>query len=328
MLASAPVLEVLLRVVYVIDHCSPLPSFFFLKILFSTHLTSIKQYSVQANTSNPQFISGYWNFGDGNVCLKQWGSRLSGGLNGEIDDSGKVLLSDGRVMEIKDCELYVDGKKEGDRVSPKLVVICGPSGVGKGTLLAKLFKEFPDEFGFCVSHTTRNPRPGEVNGVDYHFTTKENIKSMISNSDFVEYAEVHGNYYGTSKAAIQAVQEKGKICVLDIDVQGARKVAAASLPFVGIFIKPPSREELERRLRGRGTETEEKVQKRLHNSLDEIKFCNTHEFFWYELINNDLDKCYVDFVSAVAQGTQSQKLPAVPHSIDATPNCGCTPSAA
>ncbi|KAJ9459617.1 Guanylate kinase 2 [Diplonema papillatum] len=148
---------------------------------------------------------------------------------------------------------------------------------------------------------------------------------MIADGEFIEYAEVHGNIYGTSKSAVKAVQDTGRICVLDIDVQGAQKVAQSGIPFVGIFIKPPSQEELERRLRGRGTETEEKVQKRLDNSIAEIAFCDTHAFFCYELVNNNVDTCYKELVAAIAQGTQSHSLPSVPLTVEAAPLCGVKP---
>eukprot|EP01059_Diplonema_ambulator_P027690 TRINITY_DN4614_c0_g1_i2.p2 TRINITY_DN4614_c0_g1~~TRINITY_DN4614_c0_g1_i2.p2 ORF type:complete len:332 (+),score=107.56 TRINITY_DN4614_c0_g1_i2:2183-3178(+) len=271
---------------------------------------------------NPQAFTGYWKGEDGTMLrLKQWGDRVTGSLGGKVEGErcGDMVLQEGNESAV------IDGKKF-VRCQPELVVVCGPSGVGKGTLLAKLFKEFPDSFGFSVSHTTRGPRPGEVDGKDYFFTTNEEIEKMIADNQFVEYANVHGNYYGTSKAAVEAVQKQGKICVLDIDVQGAQKVAVAGIPFVGIFVKPPSAEELERRLRGRGTETEEKILKRLSNSLKEIAFCDTHEFFWYELTNNSLDTCYSELVAAISQSTKSPALPKVPHTINSTPTCGVFPA--
>ena len=140
------------------------------------------------------------------------------------------------------------------------IVVCGPSGVGKGTLLDKLLKEHPDEFGFSVSHTTRAPRVGEVNGVHYHFCGKDEMEQMIRDGAFLEYARVHSNIYGTSVAAVQAVAKDGKTCLLDIDVQGAEAVKRSTLDARFLFIAPPSYEVLEQRLRGRGTETEDKVQ--------------------------------------------------------------------
>jgi len=112
----------------------------------------------------------------------------------------------------------------------KPVVVCGPSGVGKGTLIEMLMKRFPNEqLGFSVSHTTRPPRDGEKDGVHYNFTTVDQMKKDIADGKFIEYAEVHGKYYGTSIEAVQSVQKSGKICILDIDVQGAEKVKKSSL---------------------------------------------------------------------------------------------------
>ncbi|KAJ9447029.1 Guanylate kinase 1 [Diplonema papillatum] len=280
-------------------------------------------------TGTAQPFTGYWEDSNGTVLrLKQWGQRITGSLDAdatspttaESKDGKLVLDGDGGVVEI-DGAAY-------RRKHPELVVICGPSGVGKGTLLERLFAEHPGLFGFSVSHTSRQPRAGEEDGVHYYFATKEAIQKMIAAGEFIEYAEVHGNIYGTSKQAVKAVQDTGKICVLDIDVQGAQKVAQSGIPFVGIFVKPPSREELERRLRGRGTETEEKVQKRLANSAAEIAFCDTHSFFCHELVNSDLGACCKELIAAIAQGTQSPALPSVPVTTDATPLCGVKPSTA
>ena len=159
----------------------------------------------------------------------------------------------------------------------KPVVISGPSGVGKGTLIAKLMKDYPSKFGFSVSHTTRSPREKEIDGVHYHFTERSKIEKDISEGKFLEFAHVHGNVYGTSIEAVESVTDEGKVrllqyflykflkgellhlsiafslkrCILDIDVQGARSVRASSLEAIFIFVCPPSFEELEKRLRAR-----------------------------------------------------------------------------
>jgi guanylate kinase len=125
---------------------------------------------------------------------------------------------------------------------------------------------------FSISHTTRKPREGEKDGVHYNFTTVDEIKKEIEAGKFVEYAEVHGNYYGTSVAAVQTVQEQGKICLLDIDIQGAQNVKKSDLDALYIFIAPPSMEELERRLRGRGTESEDAIVRRLGNAKAEMDY--------------------------------------------------------
>merc|ERR1719203_1868018 len=169
---------------------------------------------------------------------------------------------------------------------PVPMIICGPSGVGKSVLIKKLQEIFPNKFGFSVSHTTRDPRPGEQDGKDYHFSTHEVMEKGISEGKFIEHAHVHGNIYGTSKDAVDAVRNAGKICVLDIDVQGAKSIheqkAWSDTKF--IFVNPPSMEELERRLRGRGTETEEKVLKRLANATGEIEFSKQVDFFDYSFV--------------------------------------------
>lgn len=153
---------------------------------------------------------------------------------------------------------------------PRALVVAGPSGVGKGTLIAKLKEEFPSAFGFSVSHTTRAPRPGEEDGVHYNFVDHEKMQKNIDEGIMLEHANVHGNIYGTSCAEVEKVAASGKVCILDIDVQGCRSCRKAKLEGVYIFVSPPSMEELEKRLRGRGTETEEKVLKRLANAKGEI----------------------------------------------------------
>lgn len=175
---------------------------------------------------------------------------------------------------------------------PKPIVISGPSGVGKGTLIAKLMDEFPSMFGFSVSHTTRAPRNKEKNGVHYHFTERMVMEKDIQDGKFLESASVHGNLYGTSIEAVDVVSDAGKRCILDIDVQGARSVRANSLDAIFIFVCPPSFEELENRLRARGTETEEQVQKRLRNARAELEEGKSSGLFDHILVNDNLDTCY------------------------------------
>ncbi|XP_047312921.1 guanylate kinase 2-like [Impatiens glandulifera] len=176
----------------------------------------------------------------------------------------------------------------------KPVVISGPSGVGKGTLISKLMKEFPSMFGFSVSHTTRSPRNKEENGVHYHFTDHSVMEKDIEDGKFLEFAAVHGNLYGTSIEAVELVADVGKRCILDIDVQGARSVRSSSLEAVFIFICPPSFEELEKRLRDRGTETEEQIQKRLRNAKRELEQGQSSGLFDHILKNDDLENCYAN----------------------------------
>jgi len=174
------------------------------------------------------------------------------------------------------------------------LVIAGCSGAGKGTLIGKLMEWEPTAFGFSVSHTTRDPRPGETDGVHYHFTKIETMKAEIESGCFVESAHVHGNYYGTSKAAVEAVQKQGRICILDIDVQGVRQVKASpALKPYYLWVEAPTLDILEQRLRGRGTETEDKIQKRLRNAKTELAFAHPADGsapFDHYVVNDKLER--------------------------------------
>lgn len=192
---------------------------------------------------------------------------------------------------------------------PSLIVIAGPSGVGKGTLIKRLMDAYPGSFGFSVSHTTRDPRTGETNGMHYHFSTHEDFKDLLVKDEFVEHAEVHGNFYGTSKDAVKAVQLAGQSCILDIDVQGAKQVKAANLGAFSIFIKPPSMELLRERLVGRGTETLEKVEKRMKNAENEMAIAEKNENGLFDafIVNDDLEKAFDELKSLVQSPIASQK---------------------
>jgi len=173
------------------------------------------------------------------------------------------------------------------------IVFCGPSGAGKSTLLKKLMAEFPTAFAFSVSHTTRNPRAGEIDGKDYHFTTKEEMQKKIAAGDFLENAQFSGNFYGTSKQAVADVLSSGKICTLDVDIQGVKNLKQTDLNPVFVFIKPPSIEELDRRLRSRGTETEESLKKRLDTAEIELEYERTEpNAFDHVVVNDDLEAAY------------------------------------
>ena len=168
-----------------------------------------------------------------------------------------------------------------------LLVISGPSGTGKGTLIKRLMEEDPT-LVFSVSATTRAPRPGEIDGVHYHFVTNEQYDQLVAENAFVEYATVHGNRYGTLRSEVYERLQRGENVVLDIDVQGALNVIASEKEKVSIFILPPSMKELRERLTGRGTETEEAVERRLHNAVWEISQKDRYE---YKVINDDLEVC-------------------------------------
>ncbi|XP_034737862.1 guanylate kinase 1b isoform X2 [Etheostoma cragini] len=175
---------------------------------------------------------------------------------------------------------------------PRPVVLSGPSGAGKSTLMKRLMKDHEDVFGFSVSHTTRNPRPGEENGKDYHFTTKDAMQEGIDSGDYIESAEFSGNLYGTSKAAIEDVQAKNLICILDVDIQGVKRIKETDLNPIYISIQPPSIEILEKRLRDRQTETEESLQKRLEAARIDMELSNEPGVFDVVIVNDDLERAY------------------------------------
>ncbi|KAK2835496.1 hypothetical protein Q5P01_015980 [Channa striata] len=175
---------------------------------------------------------------------------------------------------------------------PRPVVLSGPSGAGKSTLMKKLMKDYEGVFGFSVSHTTRNPRPGEEDGKDYHFTTKEAMQEGIDNGEFIENAEFSGNMYGTSKAAIEDVQAKNLICILDVDIQGVKRIKETDLNPIYISIQPPSMEILEKRLRDRQTESEESLQKRLEAARIDMELSKEPGVFDVVIINDDLERAY------------------------------------
>lgn len=175
---------------------------------------------------------------------------------------------------------------------PRPLVLCGPSGSGKSTLIKKLFEEFPEKFGFSVSHTTRAPRPGEENGKHYHFTTKEKMQKQIEQGEFLETATYSGNLYGTSKRAVEQVQEDGKVCILDIEMQGVKQVKQSSLDPFYVFIKPPSIEVLEERLKGRNTETDESLRRRLSIARTEMEYGEKPGNFDVVIENDDISKAY------------------------------------
>ncbi|KAK8794667.1 hypothetical protein WA158_001648 [Blastocystis sp. Blastoise] len=179
------------------------------------------------------------------------------------------------------------------------LVLCGPSGVGKSVLIGKLMKDYPDSFGFSVSHTTRQPREGEINHIHYNFVTKEEITKDIDAGLFIEHANVHGNIYGTSINSVVDVVKKGKICILDIDIQGVESVMRLGVKAVYIMILPPSHEELERRLRSRATDSEEAITLRLKNSFKEIDESEKVNFT-HRLVNDNLDIAYGQLKSYVA----------------------------
>ena len=166
-----------------------------------------------------------------------------------------------------------------------LFVVTGPSGAGKGTVLGKVFQQV-DKLHFSVSATPRAPREGEVDGVNYHFMTKEQFISLVEQGRFLEHAQYAGNYYGTPMAPVEEKLEQGIDVLLEIEVQGALKVMEKCPEAVSIFIAPPSLEELGNRLRGRGTEAEETIAKRLETAAWE---CSQMEKYQYIVVNDLVD---------------------------------------
>ena len=169
-----------------------------------------------------------------------------------------------------------------------LLIVSSPSGAGKTTLCNRLREEFP-QLRFSVSHTTRKPRPNEVDGREYHFTDKETFTRMIEENAFAEWAHVHGNLYGTSLSEIEVARNTANGVLFDVDYQGARQIKARMPQAVGVFILPPSLAELERRLRGRGTEDEPTTLRRLQAAKGEIEH---YGFFDYVVVNDEIQRAY------------------------------------
>ena len=195
------------------------------------------------------------------------------------------------------------------KTKPLFIVMSAPSGCGKSTLIDMLLQEYPD-IVYSISCTTREIRGDEEDGLDYHFLKKERFEQLIDENAFIEYADVHGNYYGTLKGPIREVLAEGNSMILDIDVQGAAKVReyVRSLPntdpmkigYVDIFIMPPSMEELRARLEGRGTDSREVIEKRLANAGGEIDRAGE---YMYKVTNDDLAMAYrrlCDLIDAVS----------------------------
>ncbi|KAI0911021.1 guanylate kinase [Ustulina deusta] len=172
------------------------------------------------------------------------------------------------------------------------LVISGPSGVGKGTLIRRLFESHPDTFTLSVSHTTRAPRPGEAHGVDYFYIEMAEFEDLIAADGFVEHARFGSNRYGTSKATIEEQTAKGKVVVLDIEMEGVKQIRKTSIDARFIFVKPPTFEELEKRLRGRGTEDETSITKRLDQAKKELEYADTPGVHDIIIVNDNLDAAY------------------------------------
>ncbi|MGN0432276.1 MAG: guanylate kinase [Lachnospiraceae bacterium] len=176
-----------------------------------------------------------------------------------------------------------------------LIVLSGFSGAGKGTLMKELMKTY-DNYALSISMTTRSPRPGEEDGREYFFTTRENFEEKIAQNGLIEYAEYCGNYYGTPREYVEKQLQAGKDVILEIEIQGMRKVKQMFPEMLPLFVTPPSAEELERRLTGRGTETAEVIAKRLQRAAQEAEGVEDYE---YLIVNDDLQTCVKEIHSIV-----------------------------
>ncbi len=186
----------------------------------------------------------------------------------------------------------------------KIFVFSAPSGAGKTTILNYLRDTIPN-LVYSISATTRKPRDGEVHGVHYFFYSVDEFKARIELNEFAEWAQVHGNYYGTPKSFIDATIAQGLHIVMDIDVFGKKNFDKSYPEAIGILILPPSMEILEKRLRGRGTDDEATIQKRLINAITEMNFAKTEGKYEYTVINNDLKIAETETASIIT-GTISK----------------------
>lgn len=195
-----------------------------------------------------------------------------------------------------------------------LIVMSGFSGAGKGTLMKRLLSDY-DDFAFSVSMTTRAPREGEVNGREYFFVTREEFEKTIEEDGLVEYAQYVGNYYGTPKAYVEEQLKKGKNVILDIEVQGAMQIKEKFPDALMVFVIPPSIEVLLKRLRARGTESEEVIARRITQAKTECTYMDRYE---YIVINDDLDTAVKEMYSMItsAKYTVSRRRDFIADIID------------
>lgn len=187
-----------------------------------------------------------------------------------------------------------------------LIVLSGPSGVGKGTVRQAIFSRDDNKFVYSISATTRKPREGEVHGVDYFFLSREEFEQKIQEGKFLEYAEYVGNYYGTPLDFVEKTLESGKDVLLEIEVQGAKQVREKMPDGIFIFLMPPSLEELEKRIIGRGTETIETIQNRMETARKEIELMSLYDY----IVENDTIENAVERIQAIvtAEHCRSERV--------------------
>lgn len=191
-----------------------------------------------------------------------------------------------------------------------LIVVSGFSGAGKGTLMKKLLKKYPDDYALSISATSRKPREGEQEGVEYFFKTREEFEKMIEGEELVEYAQYVGNYYGTPKAYVEEQLEAGKDVILEIEIQGALKIKEKFPQTVLMFVTPPSAEELKNRLVGRGTEDMDTIERRLSRAVEEAEGIEAYD---YLVVNDILELCVEEMHQIISnEHTRiSRNLPAI-----------------
>ena len=186
----------------------------------------------------------------------------------------------------------------------KLIVVTGPSGVGKGTLLRSLLARHPELY-FSISATTRQPRPGEIDGQHYYFVSRDKFEQMKAEGDLLEWAEYAGNYYGTPRAQVERQIQQGRLVILEIEVVGARKINQTFPAALRIFILPPSLAELERRIRDRGQDSEDAIVRRLNRARSEI---DAADEFDVQIVNDDVKTALVHLEATIfAQQSESMK---------------------
>ncbi len=220
------------------------------------------------------------------------GKKQKTGFCIEYKKAENICTSENHTTEKKGPQMAMNTKG-------LLVILSGPAGSGKGTVGGRLRELAP--FEFSVSATTRNPRPGEIDGVHYHFITKEDFLTKIAAGEMLEHAEYVGNYYGTPKAPVDKALDEGKNILLDIEVQGALQIKEKMPDAVMIYILPPDYETLLSRIRGRGTESEEVIQKRMAQAKKEIEVFDKYD---YIITNDDIDRAAGDILAIL----QTEKL--------------------
>lgn len=188
----------------------------------------------------------------------------------------------------------------------KLIILSGPSGVGKGSIRNVITKNKKIDLVYSISMTTRKPRGSEVDGVDYFFVDEKTFLDAIENDQLLEYANFVGNYYGTPRSEVQRLREEGRNVLIEIEVSGAQQVIEKikDKDVITIFLLPPNMEELERRIRGRKTETEEKIQSRLKRAREEMAYQHLYD---HVVINSDLEKASQDIENIIINHIESDK---------------------